>query len=77
MTNPERAVLDGISRDFEHKNAATLKTDHAVQIKRVSSTTFTGDAIAVLARHLPSTPSRKGVIIMVDSSVRFERDDGY
>jgi len=50
VTNLERAVRDWVRLDPEHKAAATLTTDHPVQIEGVSSTTFTGEAIATLAR---------------------------
>jgi hypothetical protein len=57
VTNLERAVRDWVRLDPEHKEAATLTTDHAVQLEGVSSTTFTGEAIATLAEHLPPTPT--------------------
>jgi len=57
VTNLERAGRDWVRLDPEHREAATLTTDHAVQIEKVSSTTFTGEAIAALAEHLPSTPT--------------------
>jgi len=57
VTNLERAVRDCVRLDPEHREAATLTTDHAVQVKGVSSTTFTGEAIAALAEHLPPTQS--------------------
>jgi len=59
VTNLERAVRDWVRLDPEHREAATLTTDHAVQINGVSSTTFTGEAIAAIAEHLPSIPSEK------------------
>lgn len=59
VTNLERAVRDWVRLDPEHKEAATLTTDHAVQIEGVSSTTFSGEAIAALAEHLPPIPSEK------------------
>lgn len=57
VTNLERAVRDWVRLDPEHREAATLTTDQAVHIEGVSSTTFTGEAIAALAEHLPSTPT--------------------
>jgi len=57
VTNLERAVRDWVRLDPEHREAATLTTDHAVQIEGVSSTTFTGEAIAALAEHLPPPQS--------------------
>jgi len=57
VTNLERAVRDWVRLDPEHREAATLTTDHAVQIEGFSSTTFTGEAIAALVEHLPPTQS--------------------
>ncbi len=57
VTNLERAGRDWVRLDPEHREAATLTTDHAVQIEGVSSTTFTGEAMSALAEHLPSTPT--------------------
>jgi hypothetical protein len=54
VTNLERAVHDWLALDPQHQSDATLTTEHAVQIDGVSSTTFTGNAIAALADHLPS-----------------------
>lgn len=59
VTNLERAVRDWVRLDPEHRDAATLTTDHPVQIEGVSSTTFTGEAIAAIAEHLPRIPSEK------------------
>lgn len=59
VTNLERAVRDWVRLDPEHRDAATLTTDHPVQIEGVSSTTFTGEAIAAIAEHLPPIPSEK------------------
>ncbi|MCP8890164.1 hypothetical protein [Sphingomonas faeni] len=59
VTNLERAVRDWVRLDSEHRDAATLTTDHPVQIEGVSSTTFTGEAIAAIAEHLPPIPSEK------------------
>ena len=53
VTNLERAVRDWLTLDPQHQSAATLATEHAVQIDGVSSTAFTGQAIAALADHLP------------------------
>jgi hypothetical protein len=55
VTNLERAVRDWLALDSQHQTAATLSTEHAVQIDGVSSTAFTGQAIAALADHLPPT----------------------
>jgi hypothetical protein len=60
VTNLERAVRDWLALDPEHQAVATLTTEHAVQIDGISSTTFTGQAIAALADHLPP-PSPAGV----------------
>ena len=57
VTNLERAVRDWVRLNPERREAATLTADHTVQIEGVSSTTFTGEAIAALAEHLPSTPT--------------------
>jgi len=59
VTNLERAVRDWVRLDPEQRDAATLTTDHPVQIEGVSSTTFTGEAIAAIAEHLPLIPSEK------------------
>ncbi len=59
VTNLERAVRDRVRLDPEHRDAATLTTDHPVQIEGVSSTTFTGEAIAAIAEHLTPIPSEK------------------
>ena len=59
VTDLERAVRDWVRLDPDHKEAATLTTDHAVQIEGASSTTFTGEAIAALAEHLPPTPTEE------------------
>ena len=59
VTNLERAVRDWVRLDPKHTEAATLTTDHPVQIEGVSSTTFTGEAIAAIAEHLPPIPSEK------------------
>jgi len=59
VTNLERAVRDWVGLDPEHRDAATLTTDHPVQIEGVSSTTLTGEAIAAIAEHLPPIPSQK------------------
>jgi hypothetical protein len=53
VTNLERAVRDWLALDPQHQSDATLTTEHAVQIDAVSSTAFTGQAIAALADHLP------------------------
>lgn len=55
VTNLERAVRDWLALDPQHQSDATLATEHAVQIDGVASTTFTGQAIAALADHLPPT----------------------
>ncbi len=59
VTNLERAVRDWVRLDPEHRDTATLTTDHPVQIEGVSSTTFTGEAIAAIAEHLAPIPSEK------------------
>jgi len=59
VTNLERAVRDWVRLDPDHKESATLTTDHAVQIEGASSTTFTCEAIAALAEHLPPTPTEE------------------
>jgi hypothetical protein len=53
VTNLERAVRDWLALDPQHQSDATLTTEHTVQIDGVSSTAFTGQAIAALADHLP------------------------
>jgi hypothetical protein len=55
VTNLERAVRDWLALDPQHQSDATLATEHGVQIDGVSSTAFTGQAIAALAEHLPPT----------------------
>lgn len=56
----EGAVRVWIDLDPEHKSAATLTAERAVQIDGVSVETFTGEGIAVLAERLPAaaTPSK-------------------
>ena len=54
VTNLERAVRDWLALDPQHQSDAILTTEHAVQIDGVSSTAFTGQAIAALAEHLPT-----------------------
>jgi hypothetical protein len=49
----ERAVRDWLALDAEHQAAATLTTEHPVQIDGGGATSFTGEAIAALADHLP------------------------
>ncbi len=59
VTNLERAVRDWLALDPQHQSAAILTTEHAVQVDGVSATTFTGEAIAALADHLPPAASAK------------------
>ena len=53
VTSLEGAVRACIDLDPEHKAAATLTIERAVQVDGVSIETFTGDGIAVLAERLP------------------------
>lgn len=53
VTNLERAVRDWLALDAAQQLAAALTTEHAVQIGGASSMSFTGEAIAALAEHLP------------------------
>lgn len=57
VTNLERAVRDWLALDAAHQVSAALTTEHAVQIGGASSMSFTGEAIAALAEHLPSPRS--------------------
>ena len=53
VTNLERAVRDWLALDSDHQAAAVLTTEHPVQIGGASSLSFTGEAVAALAEHLP------------------------
>lgn len=55
VTNLKRTVRHWMALDPQHQTAATLTTEHAVQIDGVASTAFGGQAIAALADHLPPT----------------------
>ncbi|MEN3339398.1 MAG: hypothetical protein V7647_3074 [Acidobacteriota bacterium] len=61
VTSLERAVRAWIGLDLEHKAAATLTTERAVQIDGVSSKTFSGEGIAGLAELLPESDAPSGV----------------
>lgn len=54
VANLERAVRDWLLLDARHQAAATLTTEHPVQVGGTASTTFTGEAIAALADRLPN-----------------------
>ena len=54
VTNLERAVRDWLALNPQHRSAAILTTEHAVQVDGASTTRFTGEAIAALADRLPS-----------------------
>lgn len=53
VTNLARAVRDWMGLDPRHQAAAVLTAEHAIQVDGVSSRTFTGEAVAALAEHLP------------------------
>lgn len=54
VTNLERAIRDWLTLDSAHQSAATLTTEHAVQLDGTSGTTFSGERISALATHLPA-----------------------
>jgi hypothetical protein len=55
VTSLEGAVRAWLTLDPKHQAAATLNVERAVQMDGVSATSFTGEGIAALAEHLPST----------------------
>ncbi|MET4666045.1 hypothetical protein [Sphingomonas sp. PvP056] len=54
VTSLEGAVRAWTLLDPEHRNAAVLTPEHALQIDGTSLTTFAGDGIAALVDLLPS-----------------------
>jgi hypothetical protein len=54
VTSLEGAVRAWTALDPEHRNAAVLTPERALQIDGASLTTFAGDAIAALVDLLPS-----------------------
>lgn len=54
VTSLEGAVRAWIGLDAEHWTAATLTPGRPVQIEGASSTSFTGEGIAVSAERLPA-----------------------
>ncbi|RYY26165.1 MAG: hypothetical protein EOP62_11860 [Sphingomonadales bacterium] len=57
VTSLEGAVRAWTELDPEHKAAATLTAERPVQIDGVSSASFSGDSISVLAERLPAPPT--------------------
>ena len=53
VTSLEGAVRAWMALDTAHRTAATLTTEHGVQIDAVSNQSFAGEGIAVLAERLP------------------------
>ena len=53
VTNLEGAVRAWLALDPQHRAAATLTLERAVQIDGVSTTSFTGEGIAALVERLP------------------------
>lgn len=54
VTSLEGAVRAWLTLDPEHRTAATLKLERAVQMDGMSTTSFAGQGIAALAERLPS-----------------------
>ncbi len=54
VTSLEGAVRAWLTLDKEHRAAATLASERAVQMDGVSTTSFTGEGIAALAERLPT-----------------------
>ena len=54
VTSLEGAVRAWLSLDAQHRAAAKLKLERAVQMDGVSTTSFTGEGIAALADRLPA-----------------------
>jgi hypothetical protein len=57
VTSLEGAVRAWLELDPQHKRAAILTAERAVQIDAVSLTSFAGDGISVLAELLPAPPA--------------------
>ena len=55
VTSLEGAVRAWLSLDPQHRAAAKLKLERAVQMDGVSTTSFTGEGIAALADRLPAS----------------------
>ncbi|WP_010164892.1 hypothetical protein [Sphingomonas sp. PAMC 26617] len=58
VTSLEGAVRTWIDLDFQHKAAATLTVERAIQIDGVSIETFSSEGIGVLAERLPGLATR-------------------
>lgn len=54
VTSLEAAVLAWLELDASHRAVARLVPERAVQIDGVSTPSFTGEGIAVLAERLPA-----------------------
>ena len=54
VTSLEGAVRAWLTLDPQHRAAATLTLERAVQIDGVSTTSFTGEEIFALAERLPA-----------------------
>lgn len=54
VTSLASAVRAWVDLDPEHKAAATLTAERPVQIEGVSTSSFAGEGIAVLAERLPA-----------------------
>ena len=54
VTSLEGAVRAWLTLDPQHRAAATLTLERAVQLDGVSTTSFAGEAIAALAERLPA-----------------------
>ena len=53
VTSLEGAVRAWLALDPQHRAAATLTLERPVQMEGVSTSSFTGEGIAVLAERLP------------------------
>ena len=59
VTSLEGAVRAWLILDPQHRAAATVTLERAVQMDGVSTTSFAGEAIAALAERLPTERSTK------------------
>ncbi len=58
VTSLERAVREWQTLDPQHQAAAVLAIEHGVEIDGEWKTSFIGEGIATLVRHLPAGPNR-------------------
>ncbi|MDB5583967.1 MAG: hypothetical protein JWR80_9143 [Bradyrhizobium sp.] len=60
VTSLEGAVRAWLELDPEHRTAALLTPERAVQIDGVATASFTGEGIAVLSERLPTGQAEQG-----------------